>query len=121
MSDSYFIGTVARVHGLRRSVVLKAAVESTNNGVVQEEIESMKLMQKLGSLEDREDKELAMMVSLSHTIYFHHVENFRADEWIFAEMATPWAGEGRGLVTQKMLTQDGKLVATCVQEVPYVL
>jgi acyl-CoA thioesterase len=48
----------------------------------------MKLMQNLRGLEIKEDKELAMVVSLSHTIYFYHVEKFRANQWIFTEMAT---------------------------------
>ena len=62
-------------------------------------------------------KEIGMMVSLDHTIYFHNRRGFRADEWIFTENMSPWAGEGRGLVTQKMWTRDGTLIATCIQEV----
>ena len=58
-----------------------------------------------------------MMVSLDHTIYFHRPRDFRADEWLFTEMESPWAGDGRGLVLQRMWTRDGKLIATCVQEV----
>jgi acyl-CoA thioesterase II len=58
-----------------------------------------------------------MMVSLDHTIYFHNPRSFRADEWIFTEMETTWAGDGRGLVYQRMYTRDGTLIASCVQEV----
>lgn len=36
---------------------------------------------------------------------------------MFTEMESPWAGDGRGLVTQRIYTKDGLLVATCVQEV----
>jgi acyl-CoA thioesterase 8 len=61
--------------------------------------------------------EIGMMVSLDHTIYFHNPRAFRADEWIFTEMETPWAGDGRGLVYQRMYTRDGTLIASCVQEV----
>jgi hypothetical protein len=61
-------------------------------------------------------REIGMMVSLDHTIYFHNPRSFRADEWIFTEMETPWAGDGRGLVYQRMYTRDGTLIASCVQE-----
>jgi acyl-CoA thioesterase 8 len=64
--------------------------------------------------------EIGMMVSLDHTIYFHNPRSFRADEWIFTEMETPWAGDGRGLVFQRMYTQDGTLIASCVQEVSFM-
>jgi acyl-CoA thioesterase 8 len=60
---------------------------------------------------------VSMMVSLDHTIYFHDPQGFRADEWLFTEMESPWAGDGRGLVTQRMFTREGKLIATCIQEV----
>ena len=61
-------------------------------------------------------REIGMMVSLDHTIYFHDPRNFREDDWLFTEMETPWAGDGRGLVYQKIWTKEGKLIATCVQE-----
>lgn len=64
-----------------------------------------------------EHKEVGMLVSLDHSIYFHNPWAFRADEWIITEMESPWAGEGRGLVLQKMWSKDGVLIATCVQEV----
>jgi hypothetical protein len=60
--------------------------------------------------------EIGMMVSLDHSIYFHSPRDFRADEWLLAEAETPWAGDGRGFVLQKIFTKDGKLVASCVQE-----
>ena len=57
-----------------------------------------------------------MMVSLDHTIYFH-TRDFRADEWFLTEAESPWAGDGRGVVMQKIWTRAGQLVATCFQEV----
>lgn len=57
------------------------------------------------------------MVSLDHSIYFHNPRAFRADEWMFIERESPWAGEGRGLALQKIWSQDGTLIATCTQEV----
>jgi acyl-CoA thioesterase II len=61
-------------------------------------------------------KRIGMMVSLDHTIYFHNPRAFRADEWLLTEMDSPWAGDGRGLVQQRIWTKDGTLVATCYQE-----
>jgi hypothetical protein len=61
--------------------------------------------------------EIGMMVSLDHSIYFHNPKAFRADDWILAEAETPWAGEGRGFVMQRMFSKDGTLIASCVQEV----
>lgn len=58
-----------------------------------------------------------MQVSLDHTIYFHRGARTRVDEgWLFCETKTPWAGDERGLVTQRVWDQQGRLVATCVQE-----
>lgn len=69
----------------------------------------------------REDgKEVGMMVSLDHSIYFHNPWAFRADEWMLIETESPWAGEGRGLAIQKIWSKDGILIATCTQEVSFV-
>ena len=57
------------------------------------------------------------MVSLDHTIYFHNPKGFRADDWLLTEMESPWSGDGRGLVFQRIYSQNGLLIATCVQEV----
>lgn len=62
-------------------------------------------------------KEIGMMVSLDHSIYFHNPRAFRADEWMLTETESPWAGEGRGLAIQKIWSKDGLLIATCIQEV----
>ena len=32
------------------------------------------------------------------------------------EMETPWAGDGRGLVVQRIWSKEGVLIATCTQE-----
>ncbi|KAF2864892.1 thioesterase-like superfamily-domain-containing protein [Massariosphaeria phaeospora] len=135
MSDSYFVGTIQRTHKLRRYSPLRN--DSTNSIVdggqlkkyLAMEEEDLKrvvdpadfeLIRRLKNGEDVSDEarpELGMMVSLDHTVYFHDPRGFRADEWMFSEMETPWSGDGRGLVLQKIFTQDGKLIATCVQEV----
>ena len=57
-----------------------------------------------------------MMVSLDHTIYFHRPREVKADDWLFAEMSSPWAGDGRGLVFQRIWNKNGVHVATCIQE-----
>lgn len=141
MSDSYFIGTVARVHKLwRYSGVAKEKdangkpIKATIDANVIRKLkdmdeETLKRMQgmdddviqelrnwKGGDLNVGDTPEIGMMVSLDHTIYFHEPRAFRADEWMFTEMETPWAGDGRGLVLQRIFSQSGKLIASCVQE-----
>jgi acyl-CoA thioesterase 8 len=142
MSDSYFIGTVARVHKLWRYNGVTKDKNGKTKGWIDDSVlqklrdmdpETLRRMQ--GMDEDvikglqetaRDPKELieekpqiGMMVSLDHTIYFHEPRAFRADEWMFTEMESPWAGDGRGLDTQRIYTRDGKLIATCVQEVSF--
>jgi acyl-CoA thioesterase len=145
MSDSYFIGTVARVHNLWRFGRPKMAPSTTvRGGAASDSSSSTTPSPKpsppsspastssspsapdnrptLAQLEARENahakhgKTIGMMVSLDHTIFFHRPQAIRADEWLFAEMESPWAGDGRGLVFQKIWNRRGELVATCVQE-----
>ncbi|KAF2469739.1 Thioesterase/thiol ester dehydrase-isomerase [Lindgomyces ingoldianus] len=135
MSDSYFIGTIARVHKLwRYSAVRKSNTKSSIDEDVlkkllamdDESLRRVKFMDqadierlrkyKNGENPSDDKPEIGMMVSLDHTIYFHNPRNFRADDWMFTEMETPWTGDGRGLVFQKIFSRDGKLIATCVQE-----
>lgn len=145
MSDSYFIGTVARVHKLWRyntgeKKEGKSGVEKM--GITADVIEKLKAMDdetlrrmdgmdedvidQLRNVEIKDGQivgfktmkpEIGMMVSLDHTIYFHNPKAFRSDQWIFTECESPWAGDGRGLVMQRMYTKDGVLIASCVQEV----
>ncbi|SDC27962.1 acyl-CoA thioesterase II [Actinokineospora iranica] len=55
-----------------------------------------------------------MGASLDHAMWFHRP--FRADEWVLYDCASPSASGGRGLATGRFFSQDGKLVATVVQE-----
>ncbi len=112
MSDSWFIGTVSRVHGLDR---FSQHLDSKSGD-----------LRRIAELEHKENTrfhsktsgaQIGMMVSLDHTIYFHRPREVRADEWMFSEMETPWSGEGRGLVMQRIWNKEGRLVASCVQEV----
>jgi acyl-CoA thioesterase-2 len=52
--------------------------------------------------------------SLDHALWFHRP--FRADEWFLYDSVSPSASGARGLATGRFFTQDGKLIATVVQE-----
>lgn len=139
ITDSYFIGTVSRVHDIPRfsspaelEKLLKALKNPSDlddediaralKELKEEETVELRrrlegALSKATSQDPKEHKEVGMMVSLDHSIYFHNPWAFRADEWMFSEMESPWAGEGRGLVLQKFWSKDGILIATCTQEV----
>ena len=136
MSDSYFIGTVSRVHNLWRfgqpvpHTPSSTRISSfTKLGPSQSSRPSISSKpHPMAALEAKDNSHLppslqwsapqiGMMVSLDHTIYFHGQREFRADEWLYSEMQSPWAGSGRGLVLQRIWDRQGSLVATCVQEV----
>jgi acyl-CoA thioesterase 8 len=135
MSDSYFIGTVARVHNLWRfgrpakpraltpsttpyptPTSDKAASSAPPKKHPMAEMEERENTGRNPLNEDSTPKQVGMMVSLDHTIYFHRPSELRADEWLFSEMVSPWAGDGRGLVFQQIWNRKGQLVATCIQE-----
>lgn len=61
-------------------------------------------------------KDISMIVSLDHTIYFHNAADIKADEWVLVELDSSWAGEERALVTAKIWNRDGTLLASCYQE-----
>jgi acyl-CoA thioesterase-2 len=52
--------------------------------------------------------------SLDHAVWFHR--RFRADEWFLYDCWSPSAAGARGLATGRMLTVDGRHIATAVQE-----
>ncbi len=52
--------------------------------------------------------------SLDHAMWFH--QPFRADEWLLYESESPAASGGRGLATGRIWTEEGRLVASVVQE-----
>lgn len=111
MSDSYFIGTVSRIHDLWR---FGGPTDKSQEAYLNKMKEHEGFGDDLNNEKGR--PEIGMMVSLDHTIYFHEPRRFRADEWMFTEMYSPWSGDGRGVVTQHMFAADGTLVATCHQE-----
>jgi acyl-CoA thioesterase len=118
MSDSYFIGTVTRIHRVWRFPWPPRDVPSLPEET-RRQIDRVHELE--GTPETAEAWEgrpmLGMMVSLDHSIYFHEARRLQADEWMFTEMVSPWADDGRGLVTQRIFARDGTLLATCVQEV----
>lgn len=121
ISDSYFIGTVSRIHKLWRYPVALADVKTLEPGA-REYLERLNEWEGYGKLEEYEGRPaVGMMVSLDHSIYFHNPKRVRADEWMFTEMESPWAGDGRGVVMQKIYSKDGTLLATAFQEVSCVV
>ena len=52
--------------------------------------------------------------SLDHALWLHRP--FRADEWILYDCWSPSASGARGLAAGRMLTLDGRHIATSVQE-----
>ncbi|GJC82818.1 acyl-CoA thioesterase II [Colletotrichum tofieldiae] len=119
MSDSYFIGTVGRIHKLWR-FPFKPEEFADLPPELREQVERLNEFEgnsDAGGMEYWKTRpHLGMMVSLDHSIYFHEPRRVRADEWMFTEMESPWSGDGRGVVLQKIFAGDGTLLATCVQE-----
>jgi acyl-CoA thioesterase len=114
MSDSYFIGTVSRIHDLYLPPPLSSASSSSSSSSGGASLPAEETGD--GAARSAGRPEVGMMVSLDHSIYFHEPRKVRADEWVFTEMESPWAGDGRGVVMQKMWARDGTLIATCFQE-----
>lgn len=54
------------------------------------------------------------VASLDHAMWFHRP--FRMDEWLLYDIRSPTAEGARGLVEGRFYTQDGRLVATAVQQ-----
>ncbi|KAI0837914.1 Thioesterase/thiol ester dehydrase-isomerase [Hypoxylon sp. FL0890] len=116
ISDSYFIGTIPRIHKLWRYPVKLEELDQLEPDV-REHLEKLNDWEGYGKLEDYKGRpEVGMMVSLDHSIYFHNPKKVRADEWMFTEMESPWAGDGRGVVMQRVYSKDGTLLATAFQE-----
>ncbi|CAJ2503776.1 Uu.00g111700.m01.CDS01 [Anthostomella pinea] len=116
ISDSYFIGTISRIHRLWRFPVRPEDVQNLP-AEARDRLNRLNDWDGFGTLEEmRGQPEVGMMVSLDHSIYFHNPKKVRADEWMFTEMESPWAGDGRGVVMQKIFSKDGTLLATAFQE-----
>ena len=119
MSDSWFVGTVSRVHGLsrRHHVLYNRFFPEDHDRLSAKQQAALDAIQKSKNTFMTPKRSVGMMVSLDHTIYFHRPREVKADEWMCSEMETPWSGEGRGLVMQRIWNKEGRLIASCVQEV----
>jgi acyl-CoA thioesterase-2 len=51
---------------------------------------------------------------LDHGMWFHR--NFKIDEWLLYALDSPSASNSRGFTRGNIFTQEGKLVASVVQE-----
>lgn len=60
-----------------------------------------------------QDKDL-QLASLDHAMWFHR--DFRMDEWLLFELESPSASNTRGFSRGNFFSQEGKLVASVVQE-----
>ncbi|ATY67337.1 Acyl-thioesterase [Cordyceps militaris] len=130
MTDNYFLGTVPRVHKARRFSnrnLVSGVVAKLDEGhreaaterfqvLAEEELADAASRGGQGGVKKAPPPRIEMMVSLDHTIFFHNQEAVKADEWMVMEMETPWAGQDRGLVLERIWTAGGVLVATCIQE-----
>ncbi|EXJ71210.1 uncharacterized protein A1O5_06204 [Cladophialophora psammophila CBS 110553] len=125
MTDNYFIGTVFRVHNASRfsnplsphPMLSRSKKDGADAGTVQEYFDRLAQEESNDNRDaPQNDKHVDMMVTLDHTIFFHEPRHFRADEWLLAEMESPWAGNERGLVVERIWGHEGTLVATCIQE-----
>lgn len=54
------------------------------------------------------------VASIDHAVWFH--APFRADDWLLHVMQSPRTSGARGLVTGRVYTRDGRLVASTAQE-----
>ncbi|KAI1089345.1 Thioesterase/thiol ester dehydrase-isomerase [Rostrohypoxylon terebratum] len=114
ISDSFFIGTIPRIHKLWRYPDDPDALSPAKREYLEKLNEWEGGHRPLEVYKGR--PRMGMMVSLDHSIYFHNPKQVRADEWMFTEMESPWAGDGRGVVMQKVWSKEGVLLATAFQE-----
>jgi acyl-CoA thioesterase 8 len=116
MSDSHFVGTLARIHRLWLFPFAPRDLAGLDEPL-RTQMRRLAEFEGQGDLADMEGRPaVGMLVSLDHSIFFHEPRRVRADEWMFTEMESPWAGDGRGVVTQRIFARDGTLLATCFQE-----
>lgn len=116
--DSYFVGTIPHVHNVW-NFVKPPLTEFDAGGPDLSELSSQHTripQPDEGRAPGQERPRIGMMVTLSHTMLFHAPKAVKADEWMLSEFTSHWAGEGRGVATQKIWSKDGTLLATCIQE-----
>lgn len=124
MSDSYFVGTIPLVHLVPRSSrpsdnlsqILQSSRKPPFSRLAVAETGENPPPKSSAPGSTPDEPTIGMLVSLDHSIYFHRPREVIADDWLLAENESPWSGEGRGLVIQKIWNRGGRLLATCVQE-----
>lgn len=95
LSDMYLGDTPIRIHGI-----------------------PVPRMPPLGGKYDETDTRTPRVMStINHSISFADADAARADEWVYVESESPWAKDGRVMATSRIFNANGRLVATCTQEV----
>lgn len=131
MSDNWFIGTIPRVHMLLRSSPNPAPPPPPSSPSLStikppdpiredgnhSQADAVGASNSALTIPPKIKPTVGMLVSLDHSIYFHRPREVVADDWLLAENQSPWTGEGRGLIMQRIWGRGGRLLATCVQEV----
>ncbi|KKA31224.1 hypothetical protein TD95_000812 [Thielaviopsis punctulata] len=117
MSDSAFVASVPRIHGVWRfHSPPETPVPDHFKPSFREDVSHDGKFngRDLTQLTDR--PRIGMLVSLDHSIYFHNPEAIKADDWMLTDIHSPFAGDGRGVVISHIYSKEGTLLATCVQE-----
>ncbi|KIX04604.1 acyl-CoA thioesterase II [Rhinocladiella mackenziei CBS 650.93] len=119
--DNYFVGTIPHVQNIWDFVRPPQTEFDVGGKDMSEQSTIHKRIPHSGEkselrLPREEELRVGMMVTLSHTMFFHNPRATRVDEWMLSELASHWAGNGRGVATQKIWSKDGVLIASCVQE-----
>ena len=65
------------------------------------------------------DSDLASMVTLNQSVNFHDLRELRADTWCLMQGSTSVAYGGRVLVSSRIWSSTGVLVASCTCEVSF--
>jgi len=68
----------------------------------------------LAKISERKARQLSVMTSLDHTIWFH--APYRVDDWLLYVMESPRTVDGRGFCHGRVYTRNGTLVMSVAQE-----
>jgi acyl-CoA thioesterase II len=62
----------------------------------------------------RHEAGIKFLASLNHSLWIHAA--VKVDQWLLYRTESHWAANGRGLVTGKIFSQSGELIASVAQE-----
>lgn len=65
----------------------------------------------------RKESQVKVGTTLNHSIHFHVHDGFRADDLTYIEVETSWGKDGRAMLSSRIFSKQGLLIATCIQEV----